>query len=216
MAGGLLSAADFSKKIAELPNAPLLDVRTPDEYSKGHLPKAQNIDWNGADFSTQTAKLDKSKPVLLYCLSGGRSASAVSKMKADGFTEIYELSGGIMKWRAAKLPEEKGNAATPTSAGSGMTKAQFDALLNTDKTVLIDFYADWCAPCQKMKPYLEEIATEMADNVMVVRINADENPTLCNEMHIDALPILQVYKNKNMTWNFTGYIGKEEVVKQLK
>lgn len=216
MAGGLLSAADFSKKIAELPNAPLLDVRTPDEYSKGHLPKAQNIDWNGADFSTQTAKLDKSKPVLLYCLSGGRSASAVSKMKADGFTEIYELSGGIMKWRAAKLPEEKGSAATPTSAGSGMTKAQFDALLNTDKTVLIDFYADWCAPCQKMKPYLEEIATEMAENVVVVRINADENPTLCNEMHIDALPILQVYKNKNMTWNFTGYIGKEEVVKQLK
>jgi thioredoxin len=96
-----------------------------------------------------------------------------------------------------------------------MTKADFDALLNNEKTVLIDFYADWCAPCKKMKPYLEEISNEMQQSVSVVRINADDNQNLCKLLNIDALPVLQVYKNKSLVWKNEGFIEKEKVVKQL-
>jgi len=204
-----LPAADFAQKIKELPGAPVVDVRTPEEFAKGHLPNAKNIDWNGSDFNAQISQLDKSKPVFVYCLSGGRSGQAAAQMRENGFAQVYELSGGIMKWRAANLPETNMNAAT------GMTKQQFDDLLNTDKTVLIDFYADWCGPCKKMKPYLEEIATDMKDKVTVVRINADDNQALCKELKIDALPVLQLYKNKILTWNNSGFIGKDSVVMQL-
>jgi len=96
-----------------------------------------------------------------------------------------------------------------------MTKAQFDALVNSDKVVLVDFYADWCQPCKKMEPYLNEISKEMADKVEVVRINADDNSQLCRELKVDALPYLHVYKNNKLTWSNMGFIGKEEVVKQL-
>jgi thioredoxin len=206
-----LSATEFADKIKELPTATLIDVRTPDEFSKGHLANANNYDWNGTEFDNQIAPLDKSEPVFVYCLSGGRSSSAANKMRSDGFTQVYEMDGGIMKWRGANLPETTDNAVV----SNGMSKQQFDALLISDKLVLIDFYADWCAPCNKMKPYLEEISNDMADKVVVIRINADDNKALCKELKIDALPVLQLYKNKTLSWTNTGFIEKAEVVKQL-
>ena len=206
-----LSATEFADKIKELPTATIIDVPTPEEFSKGHLVNANNYDWNGNEFDKLIAPLDKSKPVFVYCLSGGRSSAAANKMRSDGFKTVYELDGGIMKWRGANLPETTDN----TVASNGMSKQQFDALLNSDKLVLIDFYADWCAPCKKMKPYLEEISKDMANKVVVIRINADNNQALCKKLKIDALPVLQLYKNKTLTWTNTGFIEKAEVVKQL-
>ena len=206
-----LSANDFAKKMKENPTAVILDVRTPDEYSKGHLPNALNVDWNGSGFEAGISGLDKSKPVFVYCLSGGRSSSAAEKMRSEGFGNVIELDGGIMKWRAAGLPE----TTAISVASNGMNREQFESLLNTDKTVLIDFYADWCGPCKKMKPYLDEIAADRKGQVTVIRINADDNPQICNILQIDALPYLQVYKNKSITWSNKGYVEKEEVLKHL-
>ena len=210
-AGTHLSATEFAEKLNQMPEAALVDVRTPEEFSKGHLKKAYNFDWNGNEFDNQIQTLDKFKPVFVYCLSGGRSSEAAAKMRSEGFKEVYELDGGIMKWRGANLPE----ATDGASESSGMTKLQFDALLNSDRLVLIDFYADWCAPCKKMKPYLDEISQEMADKVVVIRINADDNQALCKELGIDTLPVLQLYKSKKLTWSNTGYIPKAEVVKVI-
>ncbi|MBL0049196.1 MAG: thioredoxin [Bacteroidetes bacterium] len=204
-----LSASEFSEKIKQLSDALIVDVRTPEEFEKGHLVNAKNIDWNNDNFDSEIAYLDKTKPVFVYCLSGGRSSSAANKMRNDGFKEVYELKGGIMKWRAAKLPE------TTKNSNAGMSKAQFDALLDGDKLVLIDFYADWCVPCKKMKPFLEEISKEQEDKLILIRINADDNQALCKELKIDALPVLQLYKNKSLLWNHQGFIEKNEILKAL-
>jgi thioredoxin 1 len=206
-----LSITEFSEKIKELPSASIIDVRTQDEYSKGHLHNAINFDWNSMEFEKQIATLDKSKPVLVYCLSGGRSSSAATKMRAIGFQEVYEMQGGIIKWRAANLPETNDTK----KQSEGMSKLQFDHLLNSDKLVLVNFYADWCAPCKIMKPYLNEISTNMSSKIEVIRINADENISLCKELKIDSLPVLQLYKNNKISWEKVGFIGKEEVLKML-
>jgi thioredoxin len=210
--GDTLPAKAFRQKMAELPTAPLLDVRTPEEYAKGHLAHALNWNWTDGEFKQKVADLDPAKPVFVYCLSGGRSAQAADLLRSNGFQQVYELKGGIMKWNAADLPIEMPDGA---AASAGMSKAEFEALYNTDKTVLVDFYADWCAPCKRMKPYLDEIGKDMADKVTVVRINADENPALCKELGVDALPVLHVYKDRQLTWRNTGYIAKDAVVEQL-
>lgn len=207
-----LLPTEFAEKIKTQTAATLIDVRTPDEFAKGHLENAQNIDWRSNDFGKQIETLDKSKPVFVYCLSGGRSASAASAMREAGFKEVYELEGGIMKWRGANLPETTTNNTTKTA---GLSRQQFEALVGSDKLILVDFYADWCAPCQKMKPYLDEISKDMADKVKIVRINADDNQALCKELQIDALPVLQLYKNKNLTWNNVGFIDKTGVLAQI-
>ncbi len=210
-AGYNLTIIEFAGKIKEFPTAPIVDVRTPEEFAKGHVQNAKNIDWNGNDFDKQIAKIDKAKPVFVYCLSGGRSGSAARKMRLEGYQKVYEMDGGIMKWRAANLPETTNEATT----SAGMSKQQFDELLNTDKLVLIDFYADWCEPCTRMKPYWDKIANEKKESVKIIRINADDNQQLCKLLKIDALPVLQLYKSKKLTWNNTGFISKEDILSQL-
>jgi len=205
-----LSATEFADLINKKPDCSIVDVRTAEEFQGGHLQNAFNSDWNGSEFLNQISKLDKAKPVLVYCLSGGRSSAAANKMREEGY-EVYELQGGLMKWRAANLPESSSDA----NSKQGLSMKQFNHLLNPDKIVLIDFYADWCIPCKKMKPYLEEIATDMVAKVNVIRINVDDNKQLCKEMNIDALPVLHLYKSKALTWSNTGYVEKDEVLKKI-
>lgn len=95
-----VTAEIFEKKISTAKKPQVIDVRTPNEYNEGHLIHAKNMDWLGSQFDTEARKLDKSKPVFVYCKSGGRSAKAASKLKELGFTTIYELDGGFMKWSA--------------------------------------------------------------------------------------------------------------------
>ena len=87
---------DFAKTISKK-STQLVDVRTPQEYEAGHIPGALNIDVKSADFDTQAAKLNKKKPVAVYCRSGVRSRIAASKMAGMGFT-VYNLDKGINGW----------------------------------------------------------------------------------------------------------------------
>ncbi len=206
-----LSAKEFAAKLKDLPEATILDVRTPAEFSNGHLNNALNFDWNSSQFEEQIKTLDKSEPVFVYCLSGGRSSAAAQKMRSDGFKEIYEMNGGLMQWRNEHLPETTNNQTVST----GMTKQAFEALLDPDRVILIDFYAEWCAPCKKMEPYLNEITNDLKNTVTVIRINADENRELCKELQISAIPVLQIYKKKKLIWTNTGFIEKSEVLKHL-
>ena len=80
----------------------IVDVRTPEEFANGALPKAVNISVNSLDFPFEINKLDKEKPVMIYCKAGSRSARAAVTMKALGFDTIYELEGGYTAWQVAK------------------------------------------------------------------------------------------------------------------
>ena len=198
----------FAEKIKATSNAQILDVRTPEEFASEHIDKATNINWLGDDFVTNVENLDKSKPVFVYCKSGGRSAKASAKLAELGFKTIYELQGGIMKWNAAGFSK-------PSKKIVGMSSQEYAELLNSDKKVLIDFYAEWCAPCKKMTPYLLQMQKNLADRVTIIRLNADENKTLISEMKIDELPTLLLYENKELKWKHSGYISEEELKKQL-
>lgn len=205
-----LTAVEFSEKINTLENPQLIDVRTPEEFKGGHLENARNMDWNGNDFMDQISSLDKSKPVLVYCLSGGRSSSAAKELRENGFKQVYEMEGGMMQWRSKNLPETIAN-----SIPQSMSKAQYEALLDSDKLILVDFYAEWCAPCKKMEPYLKKISEDSSDDVIIVRIDADKNAQLCKDLNVTALPVLKLYKNKKLIWENLGFIEENEVRKQL-
>lgn len=207
-----LSAKEFAQKIEDNKEEIVLDVRTPGEFSSGHLSGAVNIDWNASDFGAKAAQLDKSKPLFVYCLSGGRSASAAAALREMGFSTVYEMQGGLMQWRAAQLAEEGGNV----NGAAGMSEQEYQTLLNSKALVLVDFYAEWCGPCKKMKPYLDELAGEYKDSLTLLRIDIEANPELTKSMGLEAVPVLKVYRNGKETWTHTGYVEKDEVAAQLK
>ncbi|MEZ4802123.1 MAG: rhodanese-like domain-containing protein [Gelidibacter sp.] len=94
----ILSAAEFHSAI-DNKDVQLVDVRTEKEFNEGNIKNAINIDFfNQATFNSEFEKLDKSKPVYLYCRSGNRSHQAAVKLEAMGFKEIYDLKDGYMGW----------------------------------------------------------------------------------------------------------------------
>jgi rhodanese-related sulfurtransferase len=93
----VLSQDEFKKGIGKK-NIQLVDVRTPDEYKNGHIKNAKNIDYKSPSFKNEISKLDKTKPVYLYCQAGGRSAKASLILSELGFVEVYDLSGGYSSW----------------------------------------------------------------------------------------------------------------------
>lgn len=206
-----ISAKDFAQHIDTAKNAVILDVRTPAEFNGGYIKKAVNIDFRNSDFKTRTESIDKNKPIYIYCLSGGRSAKAASQLRSQGFT-VYELNGGMLKWRANGLPEEN-----PTSNNShGMTLDDYARMIKSDKKVLIDFYAEWCAPCKLMEPYILELQNSKTEGVKVVRIDVDKNPQLATELKIEALPVVHFYKDGDMQWGYVGYLSKRALMKKMR
>jgi len=97
--GAKVVSAEDMQTLLQLENVQLIDVRTPKEFNGGYIENAQNINFLSSTFSENIKKLDKEKPVIVYCRSGKRSAKSVKKLFEAGFTEIYDLEGGIIKWK---------------------------------------------------------------------------------------------------------------------
>ena len=85
--------------LLQIENVQLVDVRTPNEFKEGHINNAQNIDFLSPTFSEDIKELDKSKPIIVYCKSGGRSAKCSKKLIEAGFEKVYDLQGGFSKWK---------------------------------------------------------------------------------------------------------------------
>lgn len=198
----------YAEKLATTENPQLIDVRTPEEYAVEHLNNSKNINWDDNNFVTTASKLDKSKPVFVYCKVGGRSGQAANKLVEMGFSEVYNLDGGIMKWTGKKT---SGTVLKPT----GMNKQEFEKIINSDKKVIVNFSAKWCAPCKKMAPYLTKMQEELKGKMALIRLDADEHKTLLETMKLDGLPVILVYENGKEVWRNIGYLSEEDLKKHL-
>jgi thioredoxin 1 len=91
----------------------------------------------------------------------------------------------------------------------------FSDLIGSDKPVLIDFYADWCAPCRAMKPILEDLKTKMGDEVSIFKIDVDKNEAIAQQYEIRSIPTLIIFKNGNPIWRKSGIASATELQKAL-
>ena len=98
-----LSVTEFSAKAAE-PGVVTLDVRTPAEFAEGYIEGARLIDFQSGNFEKEIATLDKNATYAVYCRSGNRSGQAVRIMQDAGFTNAFNMNGGVIDWANAGLP----------------------------------------------------------------------------------------------------------------
>ncbi len=98
-----LSVTEFSAKVAEA-GVITLDVRTPGEFAEGYIQGARLIDFQSGNFENEIAALDKNATYAVYCRSGNRSGQAVEVMQDAGFTNVFNMNGGVIDWANAGLP----------------------------------------------------------------------------------------------------------------
>lgn len=196
----------------------VLDVRTPEEVSKGVLKGAQVYDYNAGQVPAAIKALDKTKPVLVYCYAGGRSADAASELAKAGFTAVYDLKGGMRAWSAANY-EVVLHGAAPAAKASTAPKVNSAAVLEKalveKKPVLIDFYAPWCGPCKKMEPILAQLVKDHPD-VLILRVNTDEEKEIASAYKVQELPTVITFKKGKQEMRAIGYQGKEQLEKLIK
>ncbi|MDX5320861.1 MAG: thioredoxin domain-containing protein [Bacteroidota bacterium] len=189
----------FDSILQSNPNVQVLDVRTPGEFAGGFIGKALNMDYNAPDFQNQITQLDKSKPVLVYCLSGGRSHSAAKKLRGLGYV-VTELDGGMAAWKSKNLPVEGVNMA----GKSQLDRVAYMASLDTGVLHLVDFNAKWCLPCRKLLPIVDSLAKLYPDEFIAHKMDYDQYEKLAREFGAEGLPYLVMIKNGEVVWTRFG------------
>jgi len=204
-----LGPQEFEKHLASGGERILLDVRTPGEFGERHLTGALNIDYNGADFNSRIGNLDKTQPVYVYCLSGGRSAAAAQTLTDIGFTKVYEMKGGISRWIAENHPVEAENY----NPNKGMSLQELQSMLQAaqDSIVLVDFNAAWCAPCKKMKAFMPALIKECSGKLKVIYVDYDNNPQLVSAMKVASIPALMLFQNGIEMRRYAGFVPQEDL-----
>ena len=205
-----LNAAEFEAGINDKDSIQILDVRTAGEYNGGHIKGALLADWNNKEeFNRRVTFVDKTKPVYVYCLAGSRSAAAATKMRAEGYEKVYELSGGINAWKAASKPVEG------TSNTKQMSLDEFNLAVNSSTTVLVDFGAAWCPPCRIMEPVLNSLATNNPGKFKLVKVDGGKDEEMLETYKVTALPVFILFKNGKQVWRRDGVASEKEIAEQL-
>lgn len=89
--------------------------------------------------------------------------------------------------------------------------AQFKDIINENKPVLVDFYADWCHPCKMVTPILQNVKMDLGDQVKIIKINVDNNPEISAKYGIRSIPTLMLFKNGQLKFNQAGVLPAEEI-----
>ena len=93
--------------------------------------------------------------------------------------------------------------------------SNFSEIINQPKTVLVDFFAEWCGPCKMMSPILKEVKDELGENVSIIKIDVDKNPSLASKYQVRGVPTLVLYNKGQQVWRQSGLMQKREIVSMI-
>lgn len=89
---------------------------------------------------------------------------------------------------------------------------KFSEIINKPTPVLVDFYAEWCGPCQVMSPILKDVKDQLNDIISIIKINVDKNPVLSGKYQVKGVPTLIIFKEGQLVWRQSGIVRREELI----
>ncbi len=212
--GGILE--DISNEVLAkelMDKALILDVRTPEETQLGIIEGATIINFYDDDFEAKIQLMEKSKPIVVYCASGGRSSQAASILAEQGFMEVYNLEGGLYGWQNEGWPVTQ---SLNDLGSSAITKEEVMTLVQESNALLIDFYAPWCAPCKAMAPIIDDIEKKYGESIHVERVDVAANPELGKTFNVSSIPVFAIYSEGKEVWRNNGLTEKSILVDEIK
>ncbi|MGO1750879.1 MAG: thioredoxin [Psychroflexus sp.] len=90
---------------------------------------------------------------------------------------------------------------------------KFNAIVQSEVPVLVDFYADWCGPCKALSPILKEVKEQLGDNVKIIKVDVDKNQSLAQKFQVKGVPTLIIYKRGEQKWRQSGVSQKDDLIK---
>ena len=93
--------------------------------------------------------------------------------------------------------------------------AKFSDIINQDKAVLIDFFAEWCGPCKMMSPILKDVKDTLGDSLTIIKIDVDKNQVLASKYQVRGVPTLMLFKARKQLWRQSGLLQKNEIIKTV-
>jgi len=91
----------------------------------------------------------------------------------------------------------------------------FDTIIQSEKPVLIDFFATWCGPCKMLGPVLKEVKDSLGDRVSIIKIDVDKNQQISSQYQVRGVPTMILFQNGKQLWRQSGVLSKEEIIKTI-
>lgn len=91
--------------------------------------------------------------------------------------------------------------------------SNFNDIINSEKPVLVDFFAEWCGPCKTMVPILKEVKSQLGDNSTIIKVDIDKNPNAAQAYQVRSVPTLMIFKKGKVLWKQSGVVPSQELVR---
>ncbi|MFN8429842.1 MAG: thioredoxin domain-containing protein [Spirosomataceae bacterium] len=208
------SAQDFEKSFKASPEALLIDLRSPKEFSMAHIKKSINADFMMNEFEEYfTRRFNKKNTLFLYSQSEEDAVNAAQYLSEIGYRGITVLAGGFEKWVTGSRPYISND---PNFSATKIFPLDiYFRKIRENKYVLVSYYTEECSSCKNMSQSLYNIDNQR-DDLSVVRIDIDYNQTLKRRYDIQNTPTFILYRNGKQVWRDSGFQSSEQLISRLK